>query len=100
MTSALASDSPNRHKEPDHRDAGERRIADQAVSGVVDLTAGLPALWIDGWLRSLEFQSETLSSTDAGNYGVAWKEDLIEVAGREFLRKQVCGRTLTGRRVG
>ena len=90
MTSTLAPDSSNRHKEPDHRDAGERRIADQAVSGVVDLNAGLPALWADGGFRSLELQGETLSSTDAGNYGVAGEEDLIEVAGGELLRKQGC----------
>ena len=35
-------------------------------------------------------RGETLSSTVTGNYGVARKEDLIEVAGCEFLRKQIC----------
>lgn len=86
----LVPNSPNQHHEPDLRDARERPIADQAVSGVVDPTAGLPALWADIRLRSLDFQGETLSSMDGGIYGVAWKEDLIEVAGCEFLRKHVC----------
>ena len=56
----------------------------------MDLSAGLPALGADSGFRSLELEGETLSSTDAGNYGVAGKEDLIEVAGCEFLRKQIC----------
>lgn len=59
-------------------------------SEVCGESEGLPALWVDGGFRSFELQGETLSSTDAGNYGVAWKEDLIEVAGCKFLRKQVC----------
>lgn len=89
-TPTLAPNSPNRHKEPDHRDAGERGVSDQARSGVMDLSAGLPTLGADSGFRSLELEGETLSSTVTGNYGVARKEDLIEVAGCEFLRKQIC----------
>lgn len=88
-TPALASDSPNRYKEPDHRDAGEWGVSNQAVSGVMDLSAGFPALGTDSGSCSFELEGETLSSTDAGNYGVAREKDLIEVAGCEFLRKQI-----------
>lgn len=89
MTPALAPNPPNRHKEPDNRDAGERGVSNQAVSGVMDLSAGLPALGANRGFRSLKLEGETLLITDAGNYGVAGKEDLIEVAGCEFLRKQI-----------
>lgn len=98
MTSTLAPYSLNRHKEPDYRDAVERRIADQAVSGVVDLNAGFPALWADGGFRSLELQGETLSSMDADNYVVAGKEYLIEVVFPQAgLLKVVDGRRRGGR---
>lgn len=56
----------------------------------MDLSAGLPTLGADSGFRSLKLEGETLSSTVTGNYGVARKEDLIEVAGCEFLRKQIC----------
>lgn len=61
-----------------------------AKRGNAQRDAGLPTLGADSGFRSLELEGETLSSTVTGNYGVARKEDLIEVAGCEFLRKQIC----------
>ena len=67
---------------------GASRIKRGRVSWI--LVQGLPTLGADSGFRSLELEGETLSSTVTGNYGVARKEDLIEVAGCEFLRKQIC----------
>ena len=88
MTPAPASDSSNRHVEPKHRDTGKRSISNQAVSGVVDLGAGLAAFGANRRLGGLKFQGETLSSAGEGDDGVARKKDLIEVAGGECLLKQ------------
>lgn len=66
----------------------------------MDLDAGLAALGTNRKLGGLELQSDARSSANNGDDGVARKEDLIEVAGCELLRKQVCGRSLARRSAG
>lgn len=90
MAHTFASGPPNRHKEPNQRNAGKWGVSYQAVSGVLDLGAGLATHGANRRLGSLQLQREARSTANIRDDGVARKDDLIEIAGCELLRKQVC----------